>query len=377
MTVEAGPKPRIAIALSGGGVRAVVFHLGVLSRLAAASLLEHVTFVSTVSGGSIAAGLTFALSGNKWPSSETYGTEIAPKARRLLTESSLQGAYVRRSITRPWKLWSGGSAILAERIEAMFGVQGTLTDLPEKPRWIINATTYETGKNWRFMPQRMGDYVLGYVINPEFPIAASVAASAAYPGLIGPLRLDTKRFEWSNYEGEELVVTGKPPKRIHLWDGGTYDNLGIEALFKQGREQRYRDGFDFLIVSDASRVLPEASRAPQQRPRRLIEIPMDQVRSLRSRSLVDHFEREPGSGIYLRIGRSTSFILAAANKTSDLNDSLDDRVVAALGALPTHLKRLKPTEFDNLHRHGWEVADSTAQAYAPGVLSHAAWTPVD
>ena len=47
-----------------------------------------------------------------------------------------------------------------------WGMTGVLKDIPTEPRWIINATTYESGKNWRFMPQRMGDYRLGYVLEP-------------------------------------------------------------------------------------------------------------------------------------------------------------------------------------------------------------------
>lgn len=38
---------RVALALSGGGVRAAVFHCGVLQRLALDGLLESTTFVST------------------------------------------------------------------------------------------------------------------------------------------------------------------------------------------------------------------------------------------------------------------------------------------------------------------------------------------
>ena len=48
---------KLAIALSGGGVRASVFHLGVLSRLAIDDLLENITFISTVSGGTLVTGL--------------------------------------------------------------------------------------------------------------------------------------------------------------------------------------------------------------------------------------------------------------------------------------------------------------------------------
>ena len=43
---------KIALALSGGGFRATVFHLGVLARLAKEDRLKYVNFLSTVSGGS-------------------------------------------------------------------------------------------------------------------------------------------------------------------------------------------------------------------------------------------------------------------------------------------------------------------------------------
>ena len=39
----------IGLALSGGGFRATVYHLGVLARLAEQDLLEKVTYISSVS----------------------------------------------------------------------------------------------------------------------------------------------------------------------------------------------------------------------------------------------------------------------------------------------------------------------------------------
>ena len=50
---------RLGLALSGGGFRASLFHLGVLKRLAELGLLRHVTQISTVSGGSIVAALYY------------------------------------------------------------------------------------------------------------------------------------------------------------------------------------------------------------------------------------------------------------------------------------------------------------------------------
>ena len=44
---------KLGLALSGGGFRAALFHIGVLARLAECDLLRHVAVISTVSGGSI------------------------------------------------------------------------------------------------------------------------------------------------------------------------------------------------------------------------------------------------------------------------------------------------------------------------------------
>ena len=44
---------RVGLALSGGGFRASLFHIGVLARLAEMDALRHVEYLSCVSGGSI------------------------------------------------------------------------------------------------------------------------------------------------------------------------------------------------------------------------------------------------------------------------------------------------------------------------------------
>src|SRR5690606_33001361 len=50
---------KLGLALSGGGFRASLFHIGVLARLADCDLLRHVAVVSTVSGGSIVGALYY------------------------------------------------------------------------------------------------------------------------------------------------------------------------------------------------------------------------------------------------------------------------------------------------------------------------------
>lgn len=58
------PEEGTALCLSGGGYRAMLFHLGALWRLNEAGLLRELKRVSRVSGGSIAAGVL----GLKWRS---------------------------------------------------------------------------------------------------------------------------------------------------------------------------------------------------------------------------------------------------------------------------------------------------------------------
>lgn len=48
---------RIGLCLSGGGYRAMLFHLGALWRLNEAGILRYTARISSVSGGSITAGV--------------------------------------------------------------------------------------------------------------------------------------------------------------------------------------------------------------------------------------------------------------------------------------------------------------------------------
>src|SRR3954447_23547322 len=80
---------RIGLALSGGGIRAAVFHLGVLRRLASERLMEDVSAVSTVSGGGLATAAIFSEAGMKWPTSDAYLGSVYPKLRQLITAADL------------------------------------------------------------------------------------------------------------------------------------------------------------------------------------------------------------------------------------------------------------------------------------------------
>ena len=75
---------KIGLALSGGGMRATLFHLGILKWLAEMELLENIKHVSTVSGGSICAGLVYSSNNMKWPSSKEYLEKVLPEIKKKI-----------------------------------------------------------------------------------------------------------------------------------------------------------------------------------------------------------------------------------------------------------------------------------------------------
>jgi NTE family protein len=361
---------KIALAFSGGGVRATVFHLGVLARLARQDLLKNVTIISSVSGGSLAAGLVFASANYRWPTSAEYLHEVVPRCLSILTRRNVQRSFVLTSLLQPWRLVSGRAAVLGNALESQWGINRCLADLPNTPRWIINATCYQTGKNWRFERDVMGDYQTKYVVNPDFRLSHALAASAAVPGLIGPLLVQSRRYRWSEFQDDAWHGIEPRYQHLHLWDGGVYDNLGVESLFKPS--EGLKDDSDFLIVCDASRPLVGDARKSRWRPgylkasKRLVDIATDQVRSLRARMLIGHFKQNPGKGAYLRLGLATGKRYSHGLKGT--KPTLSDSEVRVVSKIETTLRQLTHSEFSLLFRHGFEVADATLSNYGNETL---------
>ena len=357
---------KIGLALSGGGVRAAVFHLGILGRLAADNLLEQITFISTVSGGTLVTGLIYATNGYYWPSSADFLTACLPQVYKYLTQTNLQKDVTVRTLLQPWYLLQGRAKVVSQSMQRCWNITANLSDIPLEPRWILNATAYESGRNWRFIPQRrMGDYTLHSVNNPQIALTDAMAATAAYPGLIGPLVLYTNEYEWFRYEGVQEVLTKPVFKKLHLWDGGVYDNLGVEALFKMNGSG-FRSEINFAIISDASNGT-ELTHCPPNlytRANRLVGIAMDQVRSLRARSLIYHFDRNKNTGVYMKMGNPSRKILENSGiGIAQIDDccktALSDEFVRTAVTFPTTLRQLTDDEFRLLFTHGWEVANCT------------------
>ena len=362
---------KIGITLSGGGIRAAIFHLGVLARLSDEGLLEKIEMISTVSGGTLLVGMIYTANKKKWPNSIEFKSACIPFVKKILTEKNLQINAIIRTFLNPWLFYYGRAKILSESIKKCWSIDGKLSEIPLKPRWNINSCTIESGKSWRFVPgRRMGDYIINYVENPEISLADVLSSSAAVPFLIGNLLIRTKNYKWFKYTSNEIKTPIEQKfKKIHIWDGGVYDNLGMEALVKLRNGCFYRDELNFLIVSDASKELGTGKPFFQSRAFRLLDITTDQVRSLRSRILMDHFNNNNEAGVYLRIGCTIEDIIRNKpildEKEFDTTNYSNKEIVNKVKNYKTTLKRISINDFFEIFKHGWEVTNATLITYCP------------
>jgi NTE family protein len=351
------PKPLVAgtaLCLSGGGYRAMVFHIGAIWRLYEAGILRSVKRISSVSGGSV----TAAVLGLKWAKlsfdpgaiADDFIPEFVTPLRALAAKTVDVGAVV-GGLLLPGRI---SERLAAAYDRAVFG-GATLQDLPDEPRFVINASNVQSGALWRFMKPYMRDWRVGEVKSPKVRLADAVAASSAFPPFLSPfaLKLDPDAFTSGSGEGLQ-----RPPftSRVILTDGGVYDNLGLETAWKR---------FDTILVSDAGGKL-----APQEAPRsdwprhfyRVIMMIDDQVRSLRTRQVIDSFDAKARKGTYWATRSDISHYGLADPLPCPVDRTL------ALAHTPTRLARLDPLLQERLINWGYAICDTALHRHVdPGL----------
>lgn len=332
----------------------MAFHLGVLKLLAERDALERVSRLSTVSGGSLITGLIYHANGFTWPTSQAFLTKVLPSVANDLVRRSIQARIVRRMLSpKNWRYLVSRANLLAEELNECWGFDVPISRIDQFPSWSINGTTAETGKRFRFKSDSMGDWSLGYAIHPNFKLGDALAISAAFPGLLGPLVLETSAYTWRKWTGKE--PTNADPeidnigfKRIHVYDGGLYDNLGLEPFFDAGKQElKYEAKLadELLLVSDAGAPLERGLKycpLGLLRLKRVADIMSDQSRALRVRGLMNYLSATPKRGALVTIIQTGSDIDRTASQFA-IN-------------YPTDLKRLTPSALNLLMQHGYNTA---------------------
>jgi len=344
-----GPEEGIALCLSGGGYRAMVFHVGSLWRLYEAGLLNRVKRISSVSGGSI----TSAMLGLKWhrlsfdPARGTadFVDEVVTPIRSLAGRT-IDAQAVITGLILPGRV---SDSVREAYEEYLFG-QATLQNLPDHPRFVFNATNVQSGALWRFMKPYMRDYRVGEVKNPTVPLAMAVAASSAFPPVLSPLEMKLDPATFTPGSGGNLHRAPFTTNVI-LSDGGVYDNLGLETAWK-----RYKT----VLVSDAGGKM-QAQEEPKsdwaRHAYRVLDLVDNQVRSLRKRQVIDSFKSGDRQGAYWGIRTNIADYA--------LPDALPcpfDRTMR-LAETPTRLKRLDESHQERLINWGYAVTDAALRRH--------------
>ena len=337
----------IALCLSGGGYRAMLFHLGVLWYLNDAGYLKKIKRFSSVSGGSISSGmlavawskLTFDAKGV----ATNFVAEVANPVRALGGKTIDAGAIL--------KGLGPGSA--ADRIRDYYDENlyhgARLDQLPPEPRFVINATNVQTGSLMRFSQKYIRDYQIG-TFKPNKRVSEAVTASSAFPPVLSPFRI---KFAAADYEPLEGATLTKPPytTNVVLTDGGVYDNMGIETAWKR---------YTTILVSDAGgRMSAEEKPAgdPARHALRVNSLIDNQVRNLRKRQVVSSLEAGVKKGTYFGM-RSDPKKYPAASSLALPFDRCDE-----LAKTPTRLAKIEPAYQERLINFGYGMAERAIRSW--------------
>lgn len=358
-----GPQPGIALCLSGGGYRAMVFHVGVLWRLNELGYLAKLSRVSSVSGGSITAGvlaigwhgLGFGAGG---VAANFNDQVVVPLLDMAATDVDVDAALL------GFLPGVNASEKVAARYREHLFASHTLQDLPDPPapEFVINATNLQSGALWRFSKAYMWDWRVGQVKNPGIDLAVAVAASSAFPPVLSPMRLTLRDSDFVPGSGSNLQ---RPPftTDVVLADGGVYDNLGLEPVWKR---------YQTILVSDGGKAFgfeeqPDTGKLGQTL--RVLDVIQNQVHALRTRELVSSYQAQERQGAYWGINTSI-----AAYKAPNALLCPPDKT-AVLAAQATRLAALPQQTQQRLINWGYAVCDAAMRAYVDKTLPAPAGFP--
>ena len=345
---------RIGLALSGGGFRATLFHIGVIKFLREQGVLKNVQHICSVSGGSITAA-HLVLNWERYTGNDQEFSEAVEELTSF-TKTDLRGFVV-----RPWlfsyaalgiprmvspKQWTRPK--LCEAQYDRFFQKAKLSDLKRegRPELHLLATSLTTGNLVSFNSSGVAienEQQLDEISASNASVAMGVAASSAFPPLFTPVLMNEKT----------LGISGSATcEEQYLTDGGVFDNLGLRKLLWLYNKSDDVD-FDLVVASRAERDNPEDHGNPYpfvwQRASRSTDLMMQRI-SWFERDSITRLEREAHCEVVL------------CDLTKKLNQSspvvLPENVQSKVQTIRTDLDTFSDSEVSGLIRHAHCVLDS-------------------
>ena len=356
-----------ALCLSGGGYRAALFHLGALRRLNELGILAQVDTLTSVSGGAIfAAQLATHLTRrpDAWPAGRgvVAGWEegVAQPMRAFVGRDIRTGPALRGF--HPFRWFDRNAAIeaLAQRYAAG-PAPGRLDELPAQPRFVFCASDMRFREQWVFdSAGRIGSRAAGsFSPSAEWTLARAVAASSCVPGPFRAMRVrdsveDLREGAYKGSDRERLVRT------IDLADGGVYDNLGIEPVWRDHKVVLVSDAAPSLSVDPPMRLVWSALRYAVTL--------LEQATEVRKRWLLANFIRGDMSGAYWSVSSKPSHF----ELDPPAPGYRDEFVERFISQVRIDLDVFSEGEIGVLENHGYLIAETAIRRHAPELAKETA-----
>lgn len=248
------------LALSGGGFRATLFHLGVIRYLYEKNDLSKITHITSVSGGSIAAA-HLVLNWDRYTGDEkafhtvaselisfikldirgrivrripiyfpVYWFSVLLRRAPFIDDNSL-GWWTRVSTTDILQRYYSNILFKKKRLCHLEGTDGN-----KRPKLFLLSTSLDDAEQAAFTSSGFHIGSRDYDC-PSKDLGIAVAASSAFPGMFPPVTFKPQQFK------------DKPV--FKLTDGGVFDNLGVRKFWEILAKENINSKA-VVIVSDAS-----------------------------------------------------------------------------------------------------------------------------
>lgn len=346
-----------ALCLSGGGFRAALFHLGGARRLNELGILSSLDAISAVSGGSILAA-HLADRVRPWPAPgevvPAWEERVAAPFRAFTGRNLRTRPLLLQLLPWNWFTLSVAAEALARDYERRL-TRLILPELPTRPRIVFSATEMAYGVNWVFEQSRTGDFQTGYLRPaPDMPVGRAVAASSAFPPYFPPLVLHFRPDQLTGGRGrgakrDEIV------SRITLTDGGAYDNMALEPVWKRAQA---------VLVSDGGATFEIGmTRNPFLRLLRYGALLGRQAEAVRKRWLIASMSTGARGGAYWGIAGNPGDYGGAAGYTASL-------VREVIASVRTDMDAFSHAECAVLENHGYLLTDAALRRHAADLIVH-------
>jgi NTE family protein len=214
------------------------------------------------------------------------------------------------------------------------------------------------GANFIFERDRVGSYLAGYAPPEGFTLAQAVAASACFPPLFGPLRIDRAalRFKGGRAKGVSADERKQILEDLRVTDGGVYDNMGLEPVWKSHR---------VVLVSDAGGLMDaEADKNFFWRIQRYQSIQDTQARALRKRFLISGYTQGTINGAYFGVASSPTHYPASRDPGYSKAFAMD-----VIRNIRTDLDAFSEVEQAVLMNHGYALVDAAVRTHVPELMA--------